>query len=166
MKNFITKRMNIFILLLSMTLISIACVEREGLIANNDKTSSAAIDNGMFNKGKPALAVDFTFTLGRKSKRCQGFGVCEIVFLGLVIIEGPEKPKASIEETERGDFVAKFFLTEGINPPEEDTNLYIDEDMTESYDGYEYTIKAGVYPLDINLGEFGGYLISVERIEL
>lgn len=38
--------------------------------------------------------------------------------------------------------------------------------MTESYDGYEYTIKAGVYPLDINLGEFGGYLISVERIEL
>ena len=166
MKKFITKRMNIYILLLSMTLISIACMQRDDLMLSNDNVNGSPIDSSTFNKGKPGVGVVFSFILGRQSKNCRGFGVCEVIFIGIVIIELPEQPKASFEETDEGMFVAKFLLKEGMSPPEEDTNFYIDRDIIEVYDGHEYTIKEGVYAFDSSLGDFGGYIIDADIQEL
>ncbi len=149
-------------------LFAVGCNRLDDLNSDNH-TIRETVENvkgSMIKKGEPVPAVDFSFILGRKSNRCKGFGVCEIVFLGLVIIDGPEKPVASIQQKENGDFIAEFLLTEMINAPVEDSTLYIDEDLTEDYDGFRYTIKSGLYNLDNSLGEFGGYVINVDRVEL
>lgn len=48
--------------------------------------------------------ISFTFRLGRASKNCAGFGVCELSALGVTIVEGPIKITVSHQFGETADF--------------------------------------------------------------
>lgn len=67
-----------------------------GMIACNERTEEHITtknlqkENFMSESMKKA-SVSFTFRLGRVSKNCGGFGVCELSALGVTIVEGPIK---------------------------------------------------------------------------
>lgn len=133
------------------------------------------ISNFTGTTGKANLiggGVGFSFILGRKSKNCAGFGVCELVafwidiytknqneedlpFSGVIIERNSANGKVV-------DADAYLELAIDVNDEEYDTNFYVDEDIY--FNNNQYVIKSGVYEKDNNYGQYGGYRLNVEKL--
>lgn len=116
-------------------------------------------------------SVSFTFRLGRVSKNCGGFGVCELSALGVTIVEGPIKITVSHSFDEGApDFDSGLKASYLLNSADEldgmeDKTFYVDQDFYSSdEDGVNYIFHKGEYIFDPNLGEFGGYAINVNAL--
>lgn len=108
--------------------------------------------------------VGFLLDLGRASRACKGFGVCEIVACWLVIYDGKMATPTSnqiitVTGGQKGSEHLTLELNNSLDPTKFDTNFYIDADLTSS--GNEAVIKKGTYVLDRSIGKFGGYKIPV-----
>ncbi len=145
-----------------------------GLISCSDRGESIVPQSDIFEKKnnsyqkKPEVGVlaSFSFIPGRKSKKCNGFGICELVAFGFTIIELPPKPeelKANVYESDDGNYFAELILNELYDS--EDTTFYVDEEILASDENAnQYIIKAGNYVLDSSMGEYGGYSIDIEKL--
>ncbi len=123
---------------------------------------------GSYNKG--GGGVGFEFTLGRRSKNCNGFGVCSLTAVWIVIVankENEDLPFSGVivdRITESGKAMNADAYLELASPidNEYDYNFYVDEDIY-LLDN-QYVIKAGVYEKDDNYGNYGGYRLNVEKL--
>ncbi len=118
-------------------------------------------------------SVGFEFTLGRKSRNCHGFGICELTAFWVEIYKGgqSENPADSkftgliIEEEASSESKtaakALLVLDNDIDENTYDTTFYVDEDV---YLGTDYIIMKGEYQLDNSIGNFGGYSIPVQKL--
>ena len=113
------------------------------------------------NLGKSA-GVGFLLDLGRSSRHCRGFGICDVVAFWIVIYKGAPPTSNQVVVDVKGEKGNEFLLVElnnSLNPLDFDTNLYVDSDL-KSIDN-EAVIKRGTYKLDSTIGNFGGYKIPV-----
>ena len=151
-------------LVCSLSLCFVACTERVEQIP--EVIASQNVQASIESENPRAVVVSFTFTPGRQSKDCKGFGVCELVAFGIGIIElppKPETPKADIFAESNGKFTAHYLLAEANQLS--DTTLYIDNDLTGTDENDQsYIIKSGAYAIDYSMGEFGGYVMDVEKL--
>lgn len=140
------------------------------LLKQQGKKQSSIKESAMIDGG----SVGFEFTIGRKSRGCQGFGICELTAFWIEIY-GKEKDKLSesdytgiitktnniIFQDNGEEYGAFLFLAEEINNEKFDTTLVIDEDIRVNNN---YIVKKGLYQLDKRLGDFGGYKLDVEKL--
>ncbi|HLT65790.1 MAG TPA: hypothetical protein VKZ80_05500 [Flavobacterium sp.] len=94
--------------------------------------------------------------LGRKSKKCVGFGFCRVC-----VICGDAKLDENIihvpvNQDDNEEFI-ELHLDKELGE-EFDSNLYVDEDLYDEETG-ELIIHENIYELDNSLGLFGGYRI-------
>ena len=159
-------KIKIFLCSLALSFGIIACSERaQEEITTNKYQEKSTLSQTMKGKG----SVSFTFRLGRASKNCAGFGICELSALGVTIVEGPVK----ITVTHSFDEDAPDFELKGtykLNSAEElkgleDTTFYVDQDFYSSdEDGVKYVFHKGEYNFDPTIGQFGGYSIDVTTL--
>jgi hypothetical protein len=113
------------------------------------------------NKIKGA-GVGFLLDLGRASRKCRGFGVCDVVAFWIVIYKGAPANSNQLVADIKGEKGGEYLLLE-LNTPLNseifDTNFYIDNDLTSKEN--QATITKGIYSLDPSIGNFGGYKIPV-----
>lgn len=115
--------------------------------------------------------VGFAFAIGRGSKGCQGFGICRLVAVWIVIVwndkDSSEYPFTGLITTNNEDeskYSAYVTLKQSIDDTQYDTTFYVDEDIQVNSDQGNYIIKAGVYQLDKSLGNYGGYALDVQKL--
>jgi hypothetical protein len=105
--------------------------------------------------------VGFLFDLGRASKRCRGFGICDVVAFWIVIYKQVEPKNNQLSvgiKGEKGKEYIMLQLNNNLDPTKFDTNFYIDQDIITNKD---ITVKKGTYNIDKTIGAFGGYKIPV-----
>ncbi|RZJ48744.1 MAG: hypothetical protein EOO44_19970 [Flavobacterium sp.] len=159
-------KIKIFLSTLAFSLVMVACSERtEGEITANNYQANSAQSLSKVDKA----SVSFTFRLGRVSKNCGGFGVCELSALGVTIVEGPVKITVTHNlDSETPDFALKGSYE--LNSAEQldgldDTTFYVDQDFYSSdQDGVKYVFHKGEYTYDPTIGKFGGYAIQVTTL--
>lgn len=120
--------------------------------------------------------VGFEFELGRKSRNCHGFGLCELSAFwidiysdkGDKIISKENKSTGVITKTSNivfedngNEYGAFLFLANNVDDEKFDMTLVIDEDIRVNN---QYIVKKGSYHLDERLGDFGGYQLGVEKL--
>lgn len=108
------------------------------------------------------VGVGFLFELGRASRRCRGFGICDVIAFWVVIYKGPKPTSHQLVAEIKGEKGKEYLLLElnnHLNSKEFDTDFYVDDDLSSSKD--EATIKKGIYALKDSIGNFGGYKIPV-----
>ncbi|AFR35934.1 hypothetical protein [Riemerella anatipestifer] len=120
----------------------------------------------------------FSFILGRQSRNCNGFGVCEVTafwieiytrsvnsdklarstdkFTGLIT-----KSSSTVGELNDSEYCALLVLENKIDETKFNTSFTVDKDV---YVEDKYVIKRGVYPLDKSIGENGGYKLDVVKL--
>lgn len=106
--------------------------------------------------------IGFLFDLGRASRRCRGFGICDVVAFWIVIYKGPPPTSNQVVveiKGEKDDEYLMIQLNNALDSEKFDTNFYVDEDLSSPKN--EATIKKGDYALDKSIGDFGGYKIPV-----
>lgn len=160
------KKIMIFI---AMSFAMIGCSERglneePELIINNSYENSILSAKGGGN-------VSFTFRLGRVSKNCAGWGICELKAFGAQIV-GPKvtislDPKQPpFDDSELNTHKAYYeFETGNELDGLDDTTFYVDENfyVTDDEDN-SFKIHQGEYDFDPSIGEFGGYFLKVTKI--
>lgn len=127
--------------------------------------------------------TNIIFTLGRKSRSCDGFGICEIF--------KPFKPKPitidngrggillskkrlnkdndkgifTTVEKENGNYFALLLLSEVPNTeiPTEKLNLIVEEELILPLKEKDLYLHSGVITFDKTLGEFGGYKVQLHE---
>lgn len=158
------------ILAMGITLSALSCSDRNEEIVADTAVQTTSTSNASYaGKRDPNVAVmaTFDFYLGRKSKDCNGFGVCGLAAFGIDIIELPTPPKGqhrgSVVVNEKGGIEGEILMDE--KPLGDDITFYIEDDI-EGVDrnGDVYILKQGSYEYDSTLGEFGGYTIDVVKI--
>jgi len=109
--------------------------------------------------------------LGRKSKDCKKIGVCRFC-LGCVAnppVSDKELTTIINTQIQEGQNQAQrtahdshlvFELKEYLDPKVYDTNFYIDEDIYADDDDNSY-LPSSSYPLELNIGDFGGYRVPI-----
>jgi len=161
-------KIKIFVSALALSLGIVACAERtaeeEVQISKNNFQKESTMSQSMKKS-----SISFTFRLGRVSKNCGGFGVCELSALGVTIVEGPIKITVTHsfdEETPDFGLRASYALNsandlDGL----EDTTFYVDQDFYSSdEEGVRYVFQKGEYHFDPTIGKFGGYAIDVKEL--
>lgn len=165
-------KIKIFLSMFALSLGMIACSDRvEGEMTTSNHQEKNAPSLNKIDKG----SISFTFRLGRVSRDCGGFGVCELSAVGVTIVQGP----VHITVSHNLDPDAPDFSLNGaykLNSAEEldaagelngdgDTTFYIDQDFYSSdEDGDKYLFHKGAYKFDPSIGEFGGYPIDVTQL--
>ncbi len=108
-------------------------------------------------------SVGFEFTLGRKSRNCNGFGICRVEAFWVELYKG-QKPKMDSKFTGiilPSDAKAYLVLANNIDDKIYTTILNIDEDINVNN---KYIVKKGKYSLDKSIGEYGGYKLDVIKL--
>jgi len=121
-------------------------------VYGKDITISSISNNG---EGNRDLIV---ITLGRKSRNCFGFGVCEVC-IGCTPISQENMIPATINNNSTLGNYFEFYLDAPLSP-EFDSNIYIDENIYNEDTG-ELILEQGVYPLNSTLGNFGGFIVQL-----
>ena len=132
---------------------------------SNFELSNLESNTGNFNKEIDGVVVGFRFILGRNSKKCRKFGVCEVVafWIGIYV---PDKISArekavEIREIDGNKFFELGFEEDMSSYPENELSFEIEEDITfEGKDGAIYIDRNSI-PFDASIGEFGGYRVPV-----
>jgi hypothetical protein len=158
--------------LIALAFISIGCNNQNDLLENSPKkelSENFILKKQSSNEKVDGAGIDITITLGRVSRNCHGFGICELT-IGIVIIGEPKPPKlpreipAEIEQDVNGKYFSKIELNQNVDSNIYDTNFYIEEDLAISYENKTYIIKKGIYELNSNIGKFGGYKLDITTI--
>ncbi|WP_018675308.1 hypothetical protein [Riemerella columbina] len=186
----------IFACLVTCTLL-VSC-RQDNVIKNDDQTSSSLTSNQVsfsdFSKTKTILeksdiisenGVDagFEFILGRKSRGCRGFGICEVTMIWIDIWNSKDTLKSDgsankfkgvivknkntkTDNTKNLNNVGSVYtgyviLDHEIQIEGFDSTLYVDEDII--FDN-KYIIKSGAYPLSKKLGNYGGFELNIEKL--
>ncbi len=150
-----------------MSIAMIGCSERsatEELPINSDKT----YENSNLS-ARTRGTVSFTFTYGRASKDCQGFGICKLAAFGVYIVGAP-KINVSLEPAQPPFVLDTYKAYHALETGYEingldDTTFYVDEDFYITDDEENtFKIHQGEYDFDSSIGSFGGYLLNVTKI--
>lgn len=156
---------------------SVSFVNYHKIIEGNPKLKSKLLKQQSRKQSsirEAGIGAGFEFRLGRKSRNCEGFGVCELTAIWIEIY-GKENEKLSesdytgiitktnniIFQDNSEEYGAFLFLAEEINNEKFNTTLVIDEDIRVNNN---YIVKKGSYQLDKRLGDFGGYKLDVEKL--
>lgn len=137
---------------------------------NSKKSNKLHINNIEIDGG----GVGFEFILGRKSRNCHGFGICEVSAFWIDIWESKDEKLSennftglitktsnlSVKYLNSNEYSAFLFLAKEIDN-RYDTAFIIDEDV---FVDKRYIIKKGIYLLDDTLGKYGGYQLNVEKL--
>lgn len=100
--------------------------------------------------------------IGRPSRGCIGFGVCNLT-IGIVIISHKlDENQATALWVENGNQDFAQLELEAPLPSGLSTNIIIEQDVVDSNSGYY--IPAGTYSLNSNIGNFGGYLLPLHEL--
>lgn len=159
-------KFKIFLSALTLSLAMVACSERndEGTPIKQQQENKQSSNVKKLNGN-----VSFSFRLGRVSKRCAGFGICELSALGVTIVEGPIKVTVTHSlDPQVPDFQLKGYYE--LNSAEDlkdldDTTFYVDQDFySADEDGVRYVFHKGEYTLDPTIGKYGGYAIDVTTL--
>ncbi|MDO5616776.1 MAG: hypothetical protein Q4G16_11330 [Cruoricaptor ignavus] len=133
----------------------------------NNETFTSKIDGG---------GVGFEFSLGRQSRNCNGFGVCQLTAFWVEIYKTSTPLKSDSKFTgvitknklftESGKssevgYNAFLVLENKIDKSLFNTDFYIDKDINVDN---KYIVKEGVYLLDETLGDYGGYKLDVIKL--
>lgn len=147
---------------------TVSCSEREEVAATSSSVNQ--VENTLVSRNPDGAGASFTFRLGRASKNCAGWGICELSAAGIVIVKGPKKilklEHSFEEETPPFQMDAYYRLdsTDELNGLD-DTTFYVDQDFyTTDEEGNNFIIHRGEYSFDPSIGEFGGYAIHVSKI--
>lgn len=157
------------ILTLGIALSFASCSDRADNLMSEVPVSKSE-KSSINEKRNPNVAVmaTFDFYLGRKSKHCDGFGVCGLAAFGFTIVELPPAPpkgahRGSVVQNLEGNIEGEYILEAPLEL--EDTTLYIDEDISgKDENGSAYVIRRGEYELDSTIGEFGGYAFRIDKL--
>lgn len=165
-------KIKFYVCTLAMSLATIACSERtveEEVVMSQNNYQKENIKSQSETMKK--ASISFTFRLGRASKNCAGFGVCELSALGVSIVEGPIKITVTHSfEDDANDFdlglKASYLLTSANElDGMDDTTFYVDKDFySADKEGTRSIFHKGEYRFDPSLGEFGGYAIDVNEL--
>ena len=160
------------ILLLPLLIGFISCSNREDQLGYESKRPldksyiSTNIEGRKLGRPKPNGGVlTFTMDIGRKSRGCRGFGICQLSAFGIEIVSLPTSPMGRIIKNDNGIYQARIDLNAKVDDNSFDTIFYIDEDIIVPYMGKIYTFKKGEYNLQYtDDSEFGSYFITVDVI--
>ena len=128
-----------------------------------DVTLIAIDDNQLNPDGESKVSDDASkvliVKLGRKSKNCFKFGICEVcAFCGEARVDAGNNIEVPVNEDNSGEYI-ELHLGNDLGD-EFDSNIYIDEDLYDENSG-ELLFSQGVYSIDDSLGSFGGYRIAL-----
>lgn len=131
---------------------------------DNIQEETTAVFKDNFENGeemKGGIGGGIVIDLGRPSKGCKGFGVCEIT-IGITIYDytnhkKPNQAYALWIEENNNEF-AKLELAEPI-ASNLSTELIVENDVVDPTG--EYYIPSGSYNLDSSIGTYGGYLLPL-----
>ncbi len=105
-------------------------------------------------------------TLGRKKKKCRGFGICKVILGPIVIYDNPNPHSIELPYTKEvleGD-IFNLYLANESNIEMKDVDLPIDEDILIYLDDKLITtMVAGNYKFSPEIGEYGGYSIKLQH---
>lgn len=106
--------------------------------------------------------VGFLFEIGRASRGCRGWGICDVIAFWIVIYKGaPVTQTQAISYVEgiKGNEHIIIKINNKLDENKFDSNFYLDKDLLST--DRKATIKKGIYKLDNSIGSFGGYKIPV-----
>lgn len=158
--------------------LSLACTDNSNTDQNLIEPESSVILNPLFgnnsiqNRGEGGVSV-VVVDIGRKSKDCKKIGVCRFCLfctpnpqptdeeLAELVDEAIEGAQNQAQRLPHGSHLV-FKLKEYLDPNVYDTNFYVDEDIDADDDNDSY-LPASSYPLELNIGDFGGYRVPIVK---
>lgn len=154
---------NLFLLLLTLFLV-VSCIQQDEF----DKTEKEGLLNSLtFKKNDNSQlkgginVVIFSVYIGRASRNCQsGWGFCNFEWFPLV--NGDD---GGYETEKKTDSVGNYFEIHFANQipaglTDDDLKMIVENTLSTTTDqGEVFTLNAGEYEVDRNLGEFGGYRV-------
>lgn len=134
----------------------IYCAESQAQNALKEPTVNidVYVKNQVFPEGS---TNKMSFRLGRASRSCFRFGVCEIIIFGWTIYN-----KGTVNLTIESPLSNPFTIIElskELDGTKFDTNFYVDEAI-KTKDG-KITVVKGIYKLNKSIGKFGGYKVPL-----
>lgn len=156
--------------------ISVSCSNDSNVEKTLIEPESSVILNPQFanysvqNRGEGGVSV-IVVDIGRKSKDCKKIGVCRFCLfcdpnpqptdeeLAEVIDEAIDDAQNQAQRLPHDSHLV-FKLKEYLDPNVYDTNFYVDEDIYADDDNNSY-LPASSYPLELNIGDFGGYRVPI-----
>lgn len=151
-------------------------VETDGIIEKQEPTlNDVSFSNfSKITSTQSAINLENTFineenglkiTLGRKSRNCFGFGICEIGFDSMIMSDEiystystSQSNQPKLPELKYNEFI---FLDKELDDNIFDTTLIIEEDIVVNN---QYLVKKGEYQLDKSIGKFGGYKLNFIKL--
>lgn len=138
---------------------------------NAHKVSGRSVNSRLNNRQAPQQgAVNILiceFSIGRNSKACRGFGICDFEWFPDLKTTGPTAANYQLGEVWEyadGNYDLEIYLQNAADDPNDpDLDLIVDEDIitNPTSQNTKLLIKAGTYHLDTSLGTNGGYNIPV-----
>lgn len=158
--------------------LSLSCSNDSNTDQNLIEPESSVILNPLFgnnsiqNRGEGGVSV-VVVDIGRKSKDCKKIGVCRFCLFCAPNPQPTDEEVAglideAIDNTQNQaqrlphDSHLVFKLKEYLDPNVYDTNFYVDEDIYADDDIDSY-LPASSYPLELNIGDFGGYRVPIVK---
>lgn len=137
--------------------IFVACKKDE---VKESNATNIVKDNKNLQRG-PYLDIRWK-EWGRKKKLCDGGGLCFFkIKTGSDVFE-PNEMGVPIMSNNNSDYYVELTVSPSLVFEDSTHALYIDEDITDIFNGETYKISEGVYPINMNIGSLGGYTIPVE----
>ncbi len=111
------------------------------------------------------IVIGFYFTWdewGRKDEDCQGKGLCNFRLETIEIEIGHCTPV--LTHGANGNMYIEILADEDLVSQNSNSNFYIDEDIYDQFNNETYKVPAGVYQINPNLGNVGGYVIPLIKL--
>ena len=149
----------------------IACNSDEEAITENLQESNLVqpefnkdfmlVDGTSYSTDKKDPKIKVTFTIGRKSRKCHGFGICKVKSVTITLKNTESRDDTFAIEEINGIKYAVLKLTNNLDENRFDTNLYVDELISD--EETDLSLPEGIYQLDATIGEFGGYRVLLNN---
>ncbi|USL96005.1 hypothetical protein D1J36_002530 [Riemerella anatipestifer] len=158
-----------------------ALISKQVSFSDFSKTKTILEESGIISEN--GMGAGFEFVLGRKSRDCHGFGICEVTMIWIdiwnskdtlksngttntfkgVIVKNKNIQSENINNFKNDDriYTGYVILDDKIQIEGFDTTLYVDEDINVNN---KYIIKSGAYPMIKKLGDYGGYELRIEKL--
>ena len=145
---------NLLFAFIAISLFMASCAKQEELPSFTKKNETGSVD-------RIRILVGAYFTWdewGRASRDCHGGGLCNFRLEGIWIEVGRCAP---VQSDEDGNLFVDVLIDEDMPRDEGIAVLPVDKDITTTYEGQRYTVRAGEYPLNPELGTMGGYRVPL-----
>lgn len=149
----------------------VSCRDGESSISGNyveeDMLKVLKVKENSFKSGltdKHVLTISWD-EWGRKSRGCEGWGLCNFSISYSQVKDNTKARRytSNILVDKNGQKYFSILLGEKPDKAikEEVLALRVDENISYTFEGVDYTVRKGVYYYDHNLGEYGGYTVSI-----